>query len=174
MTDIGAKGLTTAWAIVRPYPQKEKLLVWQLERQAVEVYRPMSLRPRRPAPHLPETLCATPVFPGYLFARPTGAKGVLVDQEYIADILRLVVFDEVVSSLRDYYEAAASHDQAVHLAKIRARASRGARRIYKSFADIGRVIDEEVVDTNRIDALFKAIRSDSAALVAHFDRYIEY
>jgi hypothetical protein len=165
--------IKTAWAVVRPFPGKEKVMAAQLQQRRVEVYRPMLLRQHKPLRQTKEKLLTTPYFPGYVFIRPMqGSRWQIVDNLFVAHHLNIVLFDSVISAWREYEEEAASVVQAEFMARVRRL---GGKRVARSLADLATIIADEPVDTNRLDQLFKGLKSferGTIRLTATFDEYL--
>lgn len=182
--DLKVAGISTAWAIVRGFPGKEKMMVERLIAQGFDVCQPKVireggklLRGKRLMPQMHKV----PLLPGYVFVRPPmGSRWRLCDQVYVAHHLDVVLFDTVIRALKEY----ADEETAVMQEKLLARIKRGAvQKSVRSLKDIAALLggyaggaDAESVDTNHAMYLFNELKAfeqrTRASFAATFDQYL--
>jgi hypothetical protein len=128
LRDLRRAGLPRAWAIVRPMPDKEALLMAQLEDLGWEVRR-YTIDRRRSIGRCGRTIpYQQPAFPGYLFVRPpVGERNQLLYLPYVVSLLKVVVLDKVLHQVA--LELAERNRQTIEQAGARvwSRAPRKAR-----------------------------------------------
>ena len=179
-------GLSRAWAILRPMPGKEGLLVDLLRDQDWEWQRPMTVTVRRVPPSMRGHLVDTPALPGYMFVRPpSGQRRALLDLPFVAAVLPVVVFDVLV--LRFAAEVArerAEREAALTVKPV--RRSRGRKPKFDesitatpemtAFQRLKFMLDVEAralpVDIPRIRSHESAAITESAAVMATLDDYL--
>ncbi len=98
-----------AWMILHTRPRCEKKLQTQLEREGMGVYLPLKKKTHRYGARQREFL--SPLFPGYIFCMPAlKTAHQLRQNQYVANVLRVIDQETLVHQLRQIRHALAAGD----------------------------------------------------------------
>lgn len=108
-TEIDMPPAGYVWVILHTRPRCEKKLRIQLEREGVSVYLPLKKKTHRYGARQREFL--SPLFPGYIFCMPAAkASHQLRQNQYVANVLRVIDQETLVHQLRQIRHALAAGD----------------------------------------------------------------